>query len=183
MTGVVGVADLSGGIGNPEGLDIEALARHVAQTGGVRGFEGGAAVDPGAVLEMDCDILIPAAAGSQITEHNAHNIQARIVAEAANAPTTPQADEILNRRGVLVIPDILCNAGGVFVSYLEYTQETQREQMTPEQVQRRLAERMQQRFHDVCTYAEEHDLSMRQSAMDIAVGHVVEAVVARGFQP
>jgi len=180
---LVGVADISAGLVDPGGLDVEALSKHYQETGTLAGFTQARTVDKNEILEIDCDILIPAAAGSQITDANAHRVKARIVAEGANAPTTPQADEILNRRGVFVIPDILCNAGGVFVSYLEYTQETQREQMTLEEVERRLAERMRQRFNDVHDFARQNNLVMREAAMNIAVGRVVEAVLARGLLP
>ena len=180
---VVGVADIAGGVANPDGLDVDALLEHAKKTGGVRGFAGGVEVDNKAVLEMDCDILIPAASGSQITEANVDRVQAQIVAEGANAPTTPQADEAFNRRGVLVIPDILCNAGGVFVSYLEYTQETQREQMTLAEVEGRLAERMTQRFHEIHAMTEREGLTMRDAAMNMAVSRVVEGVFARGLLP
>jgi glutamate dehydrogenase (NAD(P)+) len=180
---IVGVADLSGGTANPRGLDVEALVRHAAQTGGVRGFPGGNDVESREVLEMACDVLIPAAAGSQITAANVDRIQARAVAEGANAPTTPEADAVLGRRGIPVIPDILCNAGGVFVSYLEYTQETQREQMTPAEVEQRLADRMARRFEDVWSAAQAKGLTMREAAMDLAVSRVVEAILARGLLP
>jgi glutamate dehydrogenase (NAD(P)+) len=179
---VVGVADLSGGIVHPRGLDIEALQKY-AKGGGIRGFPQGTDVEGHEILEMDCDILVPAAAGSQITEANVERIKARIVAEGANAPTTPEADAILNRRGILVIPDILCNAGGVFVSYLEYTQETQREQMTLAEVEQRLADRMRRRLDDVWNAAREKGLTMREVAMDVAVSRVVEAHLTRGLLP
>ena len=180
---VVAVADLSGTTLNPDGLDIEALWQHLLQTGGVRGFKKAADIEREKIFEVDCDILIPAAAGSQITIKNVNDIKASIIAEAANAPTTPQADEILHQRGTLVIPDILCNAGGVFVSYLEYTQETQREQMTLAQVERRLSDRIQQRFNEVYDFAKQKRLTMREAAMDTAVSKVAEALFARGLLP
>ena len=180
---VVAVSDLSGGVFKADGLDIAALAEHVAATGHVHGFPGGSAVPGEAVLEADCDVLIPAAAGSVITPQNAPRIRARIIAEGANAPLTPPADEILNQRGVTIIPDILCNAGGVFVSYLEYTQETQRDQMTREEVEQRLHERMLSTFEAVCRRAEQAREPMRQAAMDLAVSRVVEGIAARGLLP
>ena len=139
---VVAVNDVSGGVFDPNGLDVTALVSHVTNSGTVRGFADGQAIDRDAIFAVDCDIFVPAAGGSQITVENADKIAARIIAEGANAPTTAQADEILNQRGKFVIPDILCNAGGVFVSYLEYTQETQREQMKLTEVEKRLGERM-----------------------------------------
>ena len=180
---VVAIADLSGGIVNDDGLDIEALSQHSQEAGGVKGFKKAAGIDKSEIFEVDCDILIPAAAGSQITVENVNKIKAGFVAEAANAAITPRADEIFHERGIPVIPDILCNAGGVFVSYLEYTQETQREQMTLAEVEQRLAERMKQRFNEVYEFAREKALTMREAAMDMAVSKVVEAIFARGLLP
>ncbi|HDY65216.1 MAG TPA: glutamate dehydrogenase, partial [Phycisphaerae bacterium] len=180
---VVAVADITGGTVNMAGLDVNALTEYVQTSGGVKGFEGGKDIDSQAMLEADCDILIPAATGSVITEANAGQIKARIIAEGANAPTTPQADEILDRKGIFVIPDILCNAGGVFVSYLEYTQETQREQTTLAEVERRLAERIRQTFEEVYHYATRKQDTLRRAAMDLAVSRVVDGVIARGLLP
>jgi glutamate dehydrogenase (NAD(P)+) len=180
---VVAVADLSGGIVDEGGIDIRALSEHVERTGCVSGFGAAPLPSKEQIFEVDCDILVPAAAGSQITADNAGGIKARIIAEGANAPTTPAADEMLNERGVLLIPDILCNAGGVFVSYLEYTQETQREQMTLEEVNARLEGRMNDRFNEVSEYGRVNGITMRHAAMDLALKRVVDAVLARGFLP
>jgi glutamate dehydrogenase/leucine dehydrogenase len=181
---VVAIADLSGGIVNHDGLDIDALLQHINNGDhGVKGFKKATEIDKDEIFGVDCDILIPAAAGSQITVKNAKKIRAKIIAEGANAPTTPEADEILDQRRIPVIPDILCNAGGVFVSYLEYTQETQREQMTIAQVEQRLSNRMRQRFSEVNDFAKEKGLTMREAAMDMAVSRVVEGVYARGLLP
>ncbi|GAF97952.1 unnamed protein product, partial [marine sediment metagenome] len=119
----------------------------------------------------------------QITVRNAGKIKAKIIAEGANAPTTPDADEILNKRNIFVIPDILCNAGGVFVSYLEYTQETQREQWTLSQVEERLTNRMTRQFNKVYDYAQQERLTMREAAMNLAVKKVADALITRGFLP
>ena len=180
---VIAVSDSKGGVVNKDGLDIDALARHKKETGSVRGFDQAEDVDQAQVLEVDCDILVPSAGASQINVQNAESIKAGIIAEGANAPVSPHADEILKERNIHVIPDILCNAGGVFVSYLEYTQETQHEQMTIAEVEQRLANRMKQRFNEVYDLAMEHDLTMREAAMEIGVGKVVEAVNARGLLP
>jgi glutamate dehydrogenase/leucine dehydrogenase len=180
---VVAVSDITGGTFSTNGLDIPRLIEHVRATGSVKGFTGGTDIPREAVLETECDVLIPSAAGSVITEENAGRIRARMIAEGANAPLTPPADEVLNSRNVFVIPDILCNAGGVFVSYLEYTQETQRDQMTRDEVERRLAERMQTTFQQVYERAQQNRQSMRHAAMDIAVSRVVDGVVARGLLP
>lgn len=180
---VVAVADITAGVFNLKGLDIESLVKHAQETGGIKGFEKAETIDKEKIFEMDCEILIPAAAGSQITVQNANKIKAGYIAEGANAPTTPQADEILNKRNILIIPDILCNAGGVFVSYLEYTQETQREQMTLDEVEKRLSGRMKKRFNEVFEYSKENKITMREAAMDLAVTKVVKAVYARGLLP
>jgi glutamate dehydrogenase/leucine dehydrogenase len=180
---VVGISDISGGTFNESGIDVSQLAEHVQATGAVRGFRGGEDVSCDEVLEADCDLLIPAAADSAVTEENAARIKARIVAEAANAPLTPQADEILGARDVFIIPDILCNAGGVFVSYLEYTQETQRDQMTRLEVEQRLNTRMTNTFEQVYHRALRMKETMRHAAMDLAVARVVEGILARGLLP
>ncbi len=180
---IVAVTDLTGGVFHAEGLPLEALSEHVQKTGGVAGFPEADSLPMDQIFEVDCDVLIPAAAGSQITAENVSKVRARMIAEGANAPTTPEADEVLSKAGVFVIPDILCNAGGVFVSYLEYTQETQREQMTLADVESRLEERMNQCFEEVFEYAEKKNLPMRAAAMDIAVGRVAEGLQARGVYP
>jgi glutamate dehydrogenase/leucine dehydrogenase len=182
-TKVIAIADLSGGIFNPDGIDINALLQHVQKSGCIKGFKEATPIGGSKIFNIDCDILIPAATGSQITVKNAGKIKAKFIAEGANAPTTPQADVILKKRRIPIIPDILCNAGGVFVSYLEYTQETQREQMTLAEVEKRLAERMTKRFNEVYERAKQQKLTMRQAAMDMAVSKVVEAVFTRGLLP
>ena len=180
---VVAISDITGGTFRKDGLDVTKLIEHVKKTGGVKGFAGGEGVSLDAVLEADCDVLIPAAAGSAITEKNAGRIRAKMIAEGANAPLTPAADEILNNRGVFIIPDILCNAGGVFVSYLEYAQETQRDQMTRDVVEERLNQRMTNTFWQVYERAEQMHETIRNAAMDIAVTRVVDGIVARGLLP
>ena len=132
---------------------------------------------------MPCDVLVPAASANQITEENAPKISARLIAEGANSPTTPGADEVLAKKGVFVIPDILCNAGGVFVSYLEYTQETQQEQMVVEEVESRLQTRMAVKFQEVHALSQKQNLSMRDAAMYLAVKNVCAAMIARGQLP
>jgi glutamate dehydrogenase (NAD(P)+) len=180
---VVGAADLSEAVHAESGLDVRQLAEHATKSGGLRGCGQGRRIPHDKLLEMPCDILVPAAMGNQIGGANAARIQAAIVAEGANGPTTPEADAILERRGVFVIPDILCNAGGVFVSYLEYTQETQAEQMPEAEVLARLEKRMQERFRLVSETAASRGTSMRRAAMYLAVRTVCAAVVAHGALP
>ena len=180
---IVAVSDLNGAVRNDAGLDIPAMIAHEAASGGVSNFAPSEACDGKEMLELPCDLLVLAAAESQITEESAPRISAKLIAEGANSPITPAADEILAAKGVEIIPDILCNAGGVFVSYLEYTQETQNEQMTEQQVHQRLAERMSRRFAEVSTLAKEKNLHMRDAAMYLALRNVCNALIARGTLP
>ncbi|MCD4700007.1 MAG: Glu/Leu/Phe/Val dehydrogenase, partial [Phycisphaerae bacterium] len=178
---VIAVSDLYGAVANENGLDIGALTEHVSKTGSTKDFAAGSNIDGQKMLEMPCDVLIPAASANQITVENASRISAKIIAEGANGPTSPKADEILNERDVFMIPDILCNAGGVFVSYLEFTQETQQEQMTEEEVRSRLRQRMTEKFQQVHELSREREMSMRDAAMYLGVGTVCSAMVARGY--
>jgi len=180
---IIAVVDLHGGVIREGGLDVPALADYVGATGSVKGFPNADRLERDAIFAVDCDCLIPAATGSQIHGGNADRIRARIIAEGANAPTTPDADAIVEEKGIFVIPDILCNAGGVFVSYLEYTNETQREQMTLEDVESRLRDRMQSKFLEVMAFATEKGRTMREAAMEIAVSQVARGVVSRGLWP
>ncbi|MCK5024768.1 MAG: Glu/Leu/Phe/Val dehydrogenase, partial [Thermoplasmata archaeon] len=177
---IIAISDISGGLLNGKGIDIEDLVQYTLRNGSIKGYLKADSISNEDIFKIPCECLIPAASGSQITKDNAGEIKTLIIAEGANAPTTPDADEILNDGGIFVIPDILCNAGGVFVSYLEYTQETQREQMTLEQVESRLSERMNKKFDEVFNYSKDKNVSMREAAMDIAVRRVAEAVNARG---
>lgn len=180
---IVAVSDIDGATANPAGLDLARLHQHASETGSVKGFTGGTTIPLTQLVETDCDVLIPAAAGGQITVENAGRIRAKIIAEGANGPTTCEADTILEKRGITVLPDILCNAGGVFVSYLEYTQETQKEQITEVRVNERLAERMAGVYRTVVETAKEQRLPLRLAAMLLAVRRVCEAVEARGNLP
>ncbi len=180
---VIGVGDLEGAVWNSAGLDLPRLTAHVRKARTVAGFDGGEPINPQRLLELPCDVLVPAAAAGQITAANAPMINATLIAEAANGPTTPEADDILLSRGVQIVPDILCNAGGVFVSYLEYAQETQQEQMTEQEVNQRLDRRMAERFREVLRLARQAGFTLRQAAMLLAVRTVCTAVAARGALP
>jgi len=180
---VVGVSDVEEALYEPNGLDVAALLAHVRKSGSLRGAGQGRPVAHDALLEMPCEVLAPCATANQITGKNAARIQAKVIAEGANGPTSPEADVILNQRGVYVIPDILCNAGGVFVSYLEYTQETQQEQMTREEVLARLDRRMKDKFKLVHDTATARHFSTREAAMYLALRNVCAAYVARGALP
>jgi glutamate dehydrogenase (NAD(P)+) len=180
---VVGVSDVNDAVCNDKGLDMKALAAHYKATGSLRDFPGSRRISGAELLELPCDVLVPAASANQITAENAARIKAKIIAEGANGPTTNEADRILEERGVFMIPDILCNAGGVFVSYLEYTQETQQEQMTEEEVCERLKKRMRDKFRQVHAFSLERQVNMRQAAMLLAVKTVCDAKTARGCLP
>lgn len=180
---IIAVSDVTGGVYHDGGLDVERLAAHVGEHRGVKGFPEADSLAADELFSIPCDCLIPAAAGSQITERNAGGVVARLVAEGANSPTTPGADAILRENGVLVIPDILCNAGGVFVSYIEYVQETQRDQISLEQIHDRLRRRMMESFEQVHAYAVGRGLTLREAAMDLAVSRVAQGIRARGFLP
>ncbi len=177
---VVGISDVSGAIANPNGLDMQVVNTYFKEHQQLSGCPAGCGIDPEQLLVMDCDVLIPAAIGGVIDASVATNIKASIIAEAANGPTLSEADAILQQRGIVVIPDILCNAGGVFVSYLEYTQETQRDQWTLSDVQQRLAQRMCQRFDTVWQTATAPQ-RLREAAMGLAIEHLHQGLISRGL--
>ncbi len=178
---VVAVSDSRGGIYNPDGLDYEAVLAHKRATGSVVGFPGAQPLESNAVLEVPATVLFPAALENVITAENAPRIQARIVAELANGPTTPEADEILHARGLFVIPDFLCNAGGVTVSYFEQVQDAMNFFWTEEEVYQRLDEKMTRAFHDVYAAAQKWQVHNRLAAYIVAVSRVAEAVRLRGW--
>ena len=176
----MGVSDVKGGVQNPKGLDLPALFKQVAEKKTVAGFAGGTPVEGKKILEVPCDILIPAALENQITHVNASKISAKIIAEGANGPTTHQADKILNKAGVVVIPDILANSGGVTVSYFEWVQDRQGYFWREHEVNERLEHIMVTAFHDVARMAEEHGVSLRVAAFMLAIKRVVDAIQLRG---
>jgi glutamate dehydrogenase (NAD(P)+) len=180
---VIAVSDSHGGIFDPKGLDIPNVVAHKAKTGSVVGFPGGKPIISEAVLELECDVLIPAALENQITLANADRIRAKIVAEAANGPTTPGADRILFEKGIVVIPDILANAGGVTVSYFEWVQDLQELFWDVDDVNRKLEKIMGKAFGDVHNSARDYKVDMRTGAYILAVDRVVKATQARGIWP
>ncbi|MEO7348779.1 MAG: glutamate dehydrogenase, partial [Terrimesophilobacter sp.] len=180
---VVAVSDEYGGLFNAAGIDIDKLGDHVDSTGSVVGFGGADALDGGALLELDVDLLIPAAVEGVIHENNAANVKARIIVEGANGPTTPGADEILERAGVVVVPDILANAGGVIVSYFEWVQANQAYWWRAEEVSSKLEERMLGAWAQVHSFAGRRNVSLRGAATALAVERVVEAHTIRGMYP
>jgi glutamate dehydrogenase (NAD(P)+) len=180
---VLAVSDSTGAIHNPAGLDINRVVAWKAEHGTVAGFPGSREVSNAELLEIECDVLIPAALENQITAANAERIHAKIVAEAANGPTTPEADEILYRRGVFMIPDILCNAGGVTVSYFEWVQDLNRDHWSEENVNKKLHEIMTRAFAETLTIAERESVHMRMAAYLLAVERVASATSMRGLYP
>jgi glutamate dehydrogenase (NAD(P)+) len=180
---VTAVSDQFGAIANDRGLDIEALIDHVRATGSVTGFAGGDPIDRDAVLTHDVDLLVPAAVEGVLHEGNAADVRASVIVEGANGPTTPAADRVLRERGVLVVPDILANAGGVIVSYFEWVQANQAYWWRADEVESRLEERMLNAWDHVLGYAGARDLSLRTAATALAVERVAEAHKLRGLYP
>ncbi len=180
---VVAVSDSQGAIQKADGLDIDRVVGWKQEHGTVVGFPGSTTITNAQLLELPCDILIPAALENQITAQNAGRVQAKIVAEAANGPTTPEADAILFDRGVFMIPDILCNAGGVTVSYFEWVQDLNRDHWSEDQVNSKLKEIMVKAFKETLALAEKHEVHMRTGAYLLAVDRVAAATALRGLYP
>ena len=180
---IVGVSDVKGGIWNSHGIDIRQLEAHVAATGGVAGFPGTEPISNDDLLTQPCEVLIPAAVGSVIRADNADRIKATIVAEGANAPTTPEADVILRERGVTVIPDILCNAGGVVVSYFEWVQGLQYYFWRESEITARLQEVMTRAFNRVWALASKESTDLRTAALMEGIRRVAEGYKVRGLYP
>jgi glutamate dehydrogenase (NAD(P)+) len=180
---VVAVSDSTGGIHDPSGLDIAKVVAWKAEHGTVQGFPGARDITNAAILEVACDILIPAALENQITERNAAKVKAKIVAEAANGPTTPEADAILFSKGVFQIPDILCNAGGVTVSYFEWVQDLNRDFWDETEVNHKLKGIMVKAFKDVLSISLREGVNMRTAAYLLAVQRVADATAMRGLYP
>jgi Glutamate dehydrogenase/leucine dehydrogenase len=187
---IVGISDISGGIFNPNGIDVPKLIAHVSKSeeGIIADFDGGKIVEGSnhgneELLEMDVDLLVPAAMENQITKENAHNIRAKVLVEAANGPTTPEASEILNKNDVFLIPDILANAGGVVVSYFEWVQNVQRYYWTEEEVNEKQKSIMIKSFADVLNTAKEYGVDMRTAAYILAIRKEAEAIQTRMIWP
>jgi len=180
---IIAASDTRGGIVNTSGLNIRKLMEHRHRTRSVTEFPDTDSVSNQELLELDCDVLLPAALENQITGQNASRISARIIVEGANGPTTPDADVILARRGVLLIPDILANAGGVTVSYFEWVQDLQAFFWTEAEVNQKLEQIMVRSFGDVFQMSRQHDVDMRTAAYILAVDKVARATMLRGIYP
>jgi glutamate dehydrogenase (NAD(P)+) len=180
---VIGIGEVYASIYNPDGIDIDALIAYKAKNGRIDGFPDVEIVGNRELLELPCDILVPAALENQIDAENAPKIRARIIVEGANGPTSPEADDILKDRGIMIVPDILANAGGVTVSYFEWVQALQAFPWTEQQVNERLKEIMTNSFGRVFETAQQYDVSLRTGAMVYAVTRVAEFTQLRGIYP
>jgi len=180
---IIAISDSRGGVTNPRGLDPLKALRYKERSGTVVGMPGASRISNDDLLTMKCDILVPAALENVITLQNADQLRTRIVAEAANGPTTPHADEVLARRGITVLPDILANAGGVTVSYFEWAQNLQGVTWDLEEVHVRLQKIMVRAFHEMVETMRKHHVPPRAGAMILAVGRVAEATLVRGLFP
>ncbi len=180
---VVGASDSRGGVYNPRGFDPRALLKHKAETGSVVDFPGTERVPVEEVVTLPCDILVPGALEGEITAKNAAQVKARIICEGANGPTTPDADEILDQKGILVIPDILANSGGVIVSYFEWVQGLQQFFWTEEEVNANLERIMVRSFAQVLKTSQEKKTNLRTAALVRAIERVAEALMVRGIYP
>jgi glutamate dehydrogenase (NAD(P)+) len=180
---ICAVSDVSGGIYAPGGLDVEALFEHRARTGHVAGFPCTEPVSNEALLELPVDVLVPAALENQITARNAGRVRATLIIEGANGPTTPDADRILEKRGVVVVPDILANAGGVTVSYFEWVQDIQSFFWEEGEINAKLEKVMRKAFAQTAEQADAHHVSLRMGAYLVAVNRVADATTVRGIYP
>ena len=180
---VIAVSDSQGGIFNSNGIDPLGALRHKQEHGSLSGFGGSDDVTNAELLEIECDILVPAALESVITVHNADRIKAKMIAEAANGPTTPEADRLLYSKGVMVLPDILANAGGVTVSYFEWAQNIQGYYWAEDEVNQKLERVMKRSFRDVYETANNNSVDMRTGAYMLAISRVAEVTRLRGIFP
>jgi glutamate dehydrogenase (NAD(P)+) len=180
---VVAVQDHGGTIYREAGLDVPALLAHVAAHGSVAGFAQAEVIAPDSFWDVECDILIPAALEQQITSKNAGRIKARMVIEGANGPTTPEADDILHERNVLVLPDVIANAGGVTVSYFEWVQDFSSFFWTEEEINARLVRIMKEAFAGVWQVAQEKKVSLRTATFIVACTRMLHARELRGLYP
>ena len=180
---MIAASDSQGSIIKTDGISVDALMKFKRETGSIVGFEDAKSITNDELLETECTILIPAALENQITKNNADKIKTQIIAEAANGPTTPEADEILFKKDILVIPDVLANGGGVTVSYFEWLQNLRRDYWTEEEVNKRLDINITKSFYDVYDIHTKYKVDMRKAATLLAVKRVVEAINIRGLWP
>jgi glutamate dehydrogenase (NAD(P)+) len=180
---VIAISDTSGGLYNPRGIDIPSAIAHKQERGTLQGLAGVEAITNDDLMLLDCDVLAPCALEQVITEDNAHKITAKIVCEGANGPTIPAADEILEEKGILVLPDVLANAGGVVVSYFEWVQGLQEYFWKEDEVNAKLKEIVDKAFEETWQVHEARGVSMRLASYGLAVQRVAEATMTRGLYP
>ena len=178
---VVGVGDIKNAIYNEDGIDIPALVEHVAKTGYVEGFPGTKSLSNAELLELPCDILVPAAVQSVLNEGNADKIQAKLIMEAANGPTTPEAEEIPAKRGIAIVPDVLTNCGSAIVCSFERTQGLTDDYWDVDKVRNKLEERIVSAYRATKASAEKYDTSMRNGAWINALKKIADSMTARGW--
>jgi len=180
---IVALSDSTSGVANPEGLDVGAAVAHKEEHGVLAGLAGAEVISNAELLLLDCDVLAPCALEHSLTAENADRVRAEVVLEGANGPVTPEADRILEERGVLVLPDVLANAGGVVVSYFEWVQGLQEYFWKESEVNGKLSEIVTAAFAETWDLHEERSISMRDAAYAIAVGRVAQATTTRGLYP
>ncbi|MGH2804549.1 MAG: Glu/Leu/Phe/Val family dehydrogenase, partial [Thermoleophilaceae bacterium] len=178
---MVGASDASGAIRSEAGLDADALVAHVREGGTLPEFDGAEEIQPDELLDIECELFIPAALGGMLHKQNADRLRCRMIVEGANSPTTPAADEILRDKGVVVVPDVMANAGGVVVSYFEWVQNLQHFRWDEREVNERLGRIMRRAFGEVSARAEEHGLPLRTAAYELGIERVVDAARTRGY--
>ncbi|KAF3774646.1 Glutamate dehydrogenase [Nymphaea thermarum] len=179
---VVAIGDITGAVKNGNGIDIPALVMHKNETGGIKGFSGAEPLDPDQLLVEECDVLIPCALGGVVNRENAADVKAKFIIEAANHPTDPEADEILSKKGVMVLPDIYANAGGVVVSYFEWVQNIQGFMWDEDKVNQELRKYMMKGFNNIKEMCRTYECSLRMGAFTLGVRRVARATVLRGWE-
>ncbi|XP_020672980.1 glutamate dehydrogenase 2-like, partial [Dendrobium catenatum] len=179
---VIAICDVSGAIENPNGINIEELQKHIASGGNLKDFNGGNVMDPNELLIHECDVLIPCALGGVLNRENAAAVKAKYIIEAANHPTDPEADKIFSEKGVLVLPDIYANAGGVTVSYFEWVQNIQGFLWDEEKVNLELKRYMRTAFKNIKDMCRSHDCNLRMGAFTLGVNRVARAAALRGWE-
>jgi glutamate dehydrogenase (NAD(P)+) len=178
---MVGVSDASGAARSDAGIDVDALAQHIEDGGEVADFEEAEQISPTELVETECDVFIPAALGGMLHKANAERLNCRMIVEGANSPTTPAADQILSDKGILIVPDVMANAGGVVVSYFEWVQNLQHFRWDEREVNDRLGRIMRKAFREVSALARDQGTSLRIAAYEVGIERVVEAAKTRGY--
>ncbi|KAE8661948.1 Glutamate dehydrogenase [Hibiscus syriacus] len=179
---VIAVSDVTGAVKNPNGINIPELLKYKEATGSLKGFSGGDSLDQNELLVHECDVLIPCALGGVLNKENATDVKAKFIIEAANHPTDPEADEILSKKGVIMLPDIYANAGGVTVSYFEWVQNIQGFMWDEDKVNKELKRYMTQAFHNIKTMCQTHHCNLRMGAFTLGVNRVARATLLRGWE-